>query len=400
MPTPPSNFDPFAGLPAPVFFDSNPTVLAQAFIIGYEAGYQAFSGVPLTLGQADPRYYEQLYNAFLVSQTYSNANLVAYQNLLRYATGSNLDVLGSFWGTLGLRLNVVNGAGGQSIGATVTILFSISAPALVPIPIPIGTLVAASSGVSAIAFATTAVGVIQVNSTSVSVSAQCTTTGDAGNGFIPGEITNLLNWSSPYVVSASNTTTSGGGANAETDDAFRIRLWMAPRALSTCGTQEGYEYFALSANSSITQVSAWSNPGISGTVVINALVGDEPAGEEVNAQILAACNPLNNRPLADQVIVTSPSGVPYSISVSYYIPQALSANIVDLQSGVLTAVSAFQTKTSSLIGSYIDPSQLETAIVDLGCIGVNVIEPIFYACQPWEWPQLTDDPIITYNGLI
>src|SRR5271166_4135497 len=121
--------NPFIGLPEPVFFNSDPVQLAQAFIIGYEAGFQALKGVPLTLGQADPRYYQELYNAFLISQAYANGNLVAYQNLLSKATGANLDVLGSFWGELGIRLG--------ASGALTTLVFTASAPAPVNIVIPI-----------------------------------------------------------------------------------------------------------------------------------------------------------------------------------------------------------------------------------------------------------------------
>ena len=123
----------FAAVPEPQLFESDVSLIAQAMLVGFEAGYQAATAVPLTLAAGDPRRYELLYLADLISQSYAAGNWVAKQNMLKYV-GPDLDVLGSFWGDMGKRL--------QPASASCSITFSIQAPSGTNITIPAGTSVA------------------------------------------------------------------------------------------------------------------------------------------------------------------------------------------------------------------------------------------------------------------
>jgi uncharacterized phage protein gp47/JayE len=234
----------FQGIPDPLFFESNTAQIAQSIILGFEAGFQAASGTPLTLGAADPWRYACLYLADLVSQSFAAGNWVAGQNTLRDAVGDNLDVLGSFWGEMGARL--------PAAYALTTFTFTVSQPADTDITIPTGTLVATSSGTTTVIFSTLADCILIAGQFAVSAAAQCTVTGQIGNGFLPGQITSLQNWNQPFIISASNITTTSGGADDESDDRYRYRLILLPKALSTCGCRAGYEFCSLKTNQTIS----------------------------------------------------------------------------------------------------------------------------------------------------
>jgi phage-related baseplate assembly protein len=383
----------FAGLPAPLFFESNTAQIAQTIILGFEAGFQAASGKPLTLGAADPWRYACLYLADLVSQAFAAGNWVAGQNTLREAVGDNLDVLGSFWGDMGKRL--------PAASALTTLSFSISAPADADIPIPTGTVVSTASGSTTVTFATTADAVISAGSFSVAAPAECSVSGGIGNGFLPGQISQLQNWDSPFVINAVNTTTSSGGADKEADDRYRYRLVLLPKALSTCGTQAGYEFFSLSTNQTIAQVEVYSNPGISGTVQIYPLMdnGVLPTTDILTA-IYNACSPTNNRPLSDLVQVLTPIARAYSVSLSYYVPKILAAAEVAIDTNVKTVVDNRIQSWLEQLGGVVDPSLLAAEVSATGAVGVVVTAPVWTVLLPWEQPVLTDDPVVLDNGLI
>ena len=71
----------------------------------------------------------------------------------------------------------------------------------------------------------------------------------------------MQNWNQPYVVTAGISSSPSGGSDVETDDRYRIRLYKLPKGLSTCGTKESYEFYALLANPSISQVAVYSDRG-------------------------------------------------------------------------------------------------------------------------------------------
>ena len=57
-----------------------------------------------------------------------------------------------------------------------------------------------------------------------------------------------------YVDSVTNITETSGGDDKESDDAYRERIRTAPSKLSTAGPINGYKYYAMSADSSISDV--------------------------------------------------------------------------------------------------------------------------------------------------
>ena len=98
--------------------------------------------------------------------------------------------------------------------------------------------------------------------------------GEAANGLVAGQINQLVSWSSPFLVNVTNTVTSSGGADIESDDHLRARIWMAPESFSCAGPYGAYEYWAASANPDIIDVCVWSNPPNAGKVYIYPLMKD------------------------------------------------------------------------------------------------------------------------------
>jgi phage-related baseplate assembly protein len=154
--------------------------------------------------------------------------------------------------------------------------------------IPLGTLAQSGSGIQ---FATTQEGIIQPGGISIDLNAQSVEAGAIANGLVAGQINQLVQWSSPFLINVTNTTTSSGGADVESDDHLRARIWMAPESFSVAGPYGAYEYWAASANPEIIDVSVWSDAAHAGQVYIYPLMigGRWPTQAECD-QVYAICN--------------------------------------------------------------------------------------------------------------
>lgn len=141
--------------------------------------------------------------------------------------------------------------------------------------------------------------------------------GEDYNGFLSGQIKNIVD-PIPLVESIINTDTSGGGANLESNDSYRERCRLAPESYSTAGPDKAYEYFAKSADTSISDVKIISpSPG---TVKIIPLLtnGDIP-NQHILDKVYAECSPRDRRPLTDSVEIDIPTVINYDIDIIYYL---------------------------------------------------------------------------------
>ena len=81
----------------------------------------------------------------------------------------------------------------------------------------------------------------------VDVLAECTATGNAGNGLAPGEVSTIVD-PVPYITSAVNQNPTEGGADVENDESLAERVYLAPGAYYTAGPEDGYLYHAKKYN--------------------------------------------------------------------------------------------------------------------------------------------------------
>lgn len=138
--------------------------------------------------------------------------------------------------------------------ATTTLRFSLSEPVGENVLIPQGTRVTSDSTHY---FATTAAAVIEVGQIAVEVEAASVEGGSSYNGIPIGGINALVD-SIVYVDRVTNITETSGGCYEEGDDSFRERIKAEPSKLSTAGPIKGYQYWAMSADSKIIDVTVKS----------------------------------------------------------------------------------------------------------------------------------------------
>ena len=178
--------------------------------------------------------------AAVIVTTYNTVNDSCRQKMLRYARGDVLDALGENRDVE--RLNPTF--------ATTSLRFGITEPVAHNIVIPAGLRVSPDFERY---FLTDSTVVLYAGSSTVDVQATAETGGSAYNGIARGEITNIIDVSDvPLIDTVTNITETAGGGDREIDEAYRERIREAENKLSTAGPAAAYKYWALSANSRVS----------------------------------------------------------------------------------------------------------------------------------------------------
>lgn len=285
-------------------------------------------------------------------------NYNAKQNLLRYAAGGILD-------NIGARSNVTRL---PATPARTTLSFQLSASLTSAVNIPAGTRVGLNDG-SDLYFATKEALEIPAGSTSGTVQAECTLAGKIGNGFTTGQV-NIIIDPLPFVQSASNTTVTEGGADKETDDAYRERIHIAPESFSVAGPDGAYRFWAASANQLIVDVEVKSpTPGV--VEIIPLLQGGEIPGQEILDAVNDICSDENIRPLTDNVTVRAPKVNDFDVELTYWINKDDVASVSIIQAAVESAVQAYALWQKSRLGRDINPSELIRRVMQAGAYRVD-----------------------------
>ncbi|MGY4028484.1 baseplate J/gp47 family protein, partial [Aeromonas rivuli] len=150
-------------------------------------------------------------------------------------------------------------------------------------------------------FSTTQPVALSASATTVEVDATCQSVGTVGNGFLAGEITEIVS-AHPYVASAVNIVISQGGSEIEDDERYRYRIYLAPSKFSVAGPYDAYEYWALTANGNITAVGVWS-PLPNDISVCPLMMGGEPPTQAIADAVLEVLSDDKVRPLGDRVSI-------------------------------------------------------------------------------------------------
>lgn len=300
-----------------------------------------------------------------LAQILAMINYAANQNIPSQAVGINLDALGELY--FGKKRP-------QAVPASVTMRFSISEAQASSVLIPKGTRISVSN--DDIVFATEADAYVPIGSTTVSVHAICQTAGEDGNGYLPGQVTELVD-PFPYYLSCTNTTTSDGGADAATDDEYYALMVASQDAYSTAGAIGSYQYWAKSVSTNIADVVVTTPTA--GTVKLYVLMNDGTiASPEVKTAVLAACNADEVRPLTDHVEVLDPTQVNYNITLTYYISKTATQSAAEIQTAVDAAVERYKAWQAGRLGRDINPSTLIGMLMEVnGVKRVNLTAPAF-----------------------
>mgnify|MGYP000307340591 FL=1 len=304
------------------FVDTDTNTVVNALIQSYEA----FTG--RTLYPADPARLFILWVADIIIQERVNIDFSARQNVPRYAEGEYLDSLAELFKDA-YRL--------EPEKAKTTLRFTLSIPLEVATIVPVGTRVTVDGE---IIFQTTQALTIPAGDLFGDVEAECQTDGEIGNGFVPGQITQLIDIF-PYFGSVENVSESDGGADEESDAAFYERMRESVETFSTAGPLGAYEYYAKSASALIVDVKATSpEPGEVDVRVL--LSGGQLPGEEILKEVLDILNADKVRPLTDHVTVAAPETVPYDIDFTYWTQEGGAVSDDKVAENIAAAVRTFK----------------------------------------------------------
>lgn len=335
-------------------------VLAQ-MIQDYKDKYEELTGKTAYLGPADP-YRLIMYAATMqIYQGMQYADFAGKMSFLKYSRGDYLDNLAALRGVTRM----------EATAATTQLVFYLEEPIESVVAIPEGCKV--TNG--CVYFATDEYAEIKAGTTSITVSATCTEAGVSGNGLEERELNTVVNVL-PYVVSVFNAAVTSGGADVESDDSLRERIYTMPNSYSTAGSAGAYEYFAKLSDSSISDVVVKSTTP--GTVEIY-IVTD--GGNIPDASLIQKVTDyLDNRtirPLTDKIEVKAPDTETYSIDLTYYIPYSSKSAVSTIQSDIDTAVSIYNSWQTEKIGRDINPSRLIQQIMAAGAKRVEITSPTF-----------------------
>ena len=343
------------GYPEISFVNTDTDTLVNALVKSYEK----FTG--RTLYPADPVQKFILWIADIIIQERILIDESAKQNVPRYAQGVYLDSLAEIFKDA-YRL--------QPQAAATTFRFYLSTALPYQHLIPIGTRIAVDGN---IVFETTEILYIDAGKQSGDVPAICQQVGEIGNGFVPGQITQLVDVF-PYYDRVENITVSAGGAEQETDSAFYERMRESMESFSTAGPSGAYIYHAKTASPLVADVAALSpTPGVADIRVL--LRDGELPTEEVLQEVQAQLSADKVRPLCDFVQVSAPDAVPLNIDATYYIPKPSQNSAAVITADVEKAVQDYIRWQTEKMGRDINPSVFVSYLMKTGIKRVVVRQP-------------------------
>lgn len=348
-------------------------MIEASIISGFERAAHLAGQTDFKLYPGDPRRLFLEAVALMITQQNALIDLTGKGNLLRYAGEDTIEDIGWLYGPRADRL--------QPSAALTTIQFTLSTTRPTVTTIAAGTRLAVGN----IVFATTENLNIPVRALVGTVTAQCGTTGPAGNGFLPGQINTLID-RDPFVAQAVNITESAGGADLEDLESYRLRVRSAPESFSVAGPDGAYEFWAKTAHASIADISVWS-PEPGHVNVVPLLEGGEMPTTEVMDAVSEILSDRTRRPLTDYVRVLAPEPVPYEITATYWIDLADAAKATTIQAAVADAVEEYRLWQRGKIGRDINPSELHRKIMNAGARRVVIDSPVFKVLEQGQVAQ-------------
>ena len=350
-------------------------ILAQTI-----ADYETRSGKTL-----QPAHIERLLintYAYREMLTRKALNEAYRQQHPRFATGLMLDLCGDDVNTPRL----------EASAARCTVRFTLAAGHNQAIEIEAGTQIAAGATV----FQTASSGTLSPSSRSLDLEAVCTQTGVSGNGFAAGQINTL---DSPIDgVTAANTTVPAGGADEESDDAYRERILLAPESFSVAGPVGAYEYFARRVNPVICDVhggnlkTAGGEP-VGGQVRVTVLTKNGLPSSELIGEVQRALSDERVRPLCDTVTVAAPAVVDYTLDAELVL--FTGTNTAEVLAAAKQAWADYEARRRGKLGLDIVPLDIQTALKVAGVYNVVLKKPVLTVVQPDQWARCTSVNIRT-----
>ncbi|EGJ51816.1 baseplate assembly protein [Desulfocurvibacter africanus] len=349
------------------------------------ATHQAITGRTLYPGNPERLWLE--FVAEVITRQRVIIDHTGKMNLLRYASGAFLDHKGAERQTARLA----------AAPAMTTLRFSLTTPLDYPVAIPAGTRATPDGQLM---FATSGYAEIKAKDEWIDVEAVCLEAGSQGNGLLPSQVNRLVD-PLAHVAKVANTTTTTGGADVETDEAYRERIRQAPEGYSLAGPRGAYRYWAMSAHQDIIDVAVYSiEPCVVNVrpLLKGGLVPDPIADKAILDAVAAMLDPEERRPDTDQVVVQPPEAVSYDLQLTYWIDSANAPFVKQIQQAVQQAVSEYRSWQRGRLGRDINPSKLSALCMAAGAKRVDIASPAFRTLERWQVAQ-EGTPGVNYGGL-
>lgn len=358
------------------------TDVEQQMITDYKNRYAELNdGEEVSLERGEPISLVLYACAVQLYQMYLYIDKAGKENLLKYAEGEALDHIAA---SRGISRN-------PATYATVTMKFTLAAAQPGVTAIPKGTRVTNGS----VYFATTSYAEIRAGEIETTVECAALEAGEGSNDIAPGAI-NVLVDPIPYMQSVTNVSESAGGADTESDDALKDRIYVAPSRYSTAGTESSYKYWIQTFNQNITDALVTSKEP--GEVDVAFLIGgDIPEDTTVKALQTFLENP-EIKPLSDKIVVTAPEVTTYDLNIKYFINKSDAAKVESIQAAVESAVNDYITWQRAKIGRDINPSELTRRVIVAGAKRLEIAAPAFTKVSA-TGVAVVGTKTVTYGGL-
>ena len=357
--------------------------LADDMVSWFKEKYKELTGKDIVLGKADERRIILLAGAYFIYQGYMYMDDAGKMGLLKYSRGEYLENLGA----------IKHIHRKPAAGSTTTIRFAMKSKRTSAIGIPKGTRVTAGDNVY---FATDEYSEIPAGSLSVDVPATCTSVGQMTNNYDIGDLNTLVDIIA-FIDEAKNITKPEGGADIESDEALRQRIYMAPAAYSSAGSADSYEYFVRQFYTGVSSVRITSpSPRV---VRVRYLLenGSIPESESISRLKEYLSNP-SIKPLTDSIEVLAPVKKTYSINITYYVNSSDQSRAANIQLKVVAAINDYINWQKSEIGRDINPDVLRQKVLNAGAKRVDIASPVFTVVDEDSVASLTSQSV-TYGGL-
>ena len=313
------------------------------------------------------------------------------QSLVNLADGIHLDQLGALVGAPRLAESF----------ATCTLQFTLAIARGVDTLIPAGTRARLAG--SSVLFLTDENTTILAGDLTATAQATCGTAGVIGNGFTVGQIESLLDPIPGLTVTVANTTESSGGADVEADDPYRTRIKLAPSQFSVAGPANAYKFHTLTVSQLIIDAAVVMPLNDFGGLLriyvdVYPLTSEGLPSLELIAQIQAALDNDQVRPLCDIVTVKAPTEVNYTIDAD--ITLLNEADGVILAGLISDAVGTYITNRASELGQDIIRSQIIGVIAGVpGVYDVTLNTPVSdVVVAEAEWANHSGTPVLNIVG--
>jgi phage-related baseplate assembly protein len=356
----PYSLDALKAMPRPVLFNTD-AANWRSTLTGW---FEQETGRTLYPAQVETLLIETL--AYAMGLLGEEAAATAAQHLVAFADDAGLGLLGVNRSTARLK----------PAFARCSMRFSIASVRAASVTIAAGTRVGSGSAV----FRTLAPVVIAAGQLSVTTTVEAVEAGIGGNGFLPGQITALLDPIGGVV--AANTTASEGGADIEPIEAYRVRVANAFERISTGGSQAWYRETALGVSPAIVDVAIVRPQPCYVDIYPLTLTG--AAGVSLRALVQAAFDAASILDIrfGDLVTVKAPVAVAANPVIAVRVRGAGSTIAADASVVAEDVLNGWRQR----LGSTIAPSELEAAIRQLtGVVDAEVSGLAFQQLSPSQF---------------